>query len=99
MRTIHERFGIRTFFGADDNFFNRRDGAEAILTAMARATAHGRPFGERVRFGTEATEADTYKHRDLLPIARAGGLRALWFGIEDLTATLVNKGQTPQDHP
>jgi radical SAM superfamily enzyme YgiQ (UPF0313 family) len=96
IRTIHERFGIKYFFGADDNFFNRRETAGAILTAMAGATALGRPFGERIRFATEATEVDTYRNRDLLPLARAGGTYAIWFGIEDLTASLVNKGQKPE---
>jgi radical SAM superfamily enzyme YgiQ (UPF0313 family) len=93
IRTVHEGFGIKYFFGADDNFFNHRASAEAVFTALARATTDGRPFGERLRFATEATEVDTYKNRDLLPLGKAGGLYALWFGIEDLTATLVNKGQ------
>jgi hypothetical protein len=34
-----------------------------------------------------------YRNRDLLPLCRAGGLAAIWFGIEDITAELVNKGQ------
>jgi len=92
---IHERFGTTYFFGADDNFFNRRETAEALLTTMARSTTDGRPFKERIRFATEATEIDTYKNRDLLPVARAAGVHAIWFGIEDLTAALINKGQKP----
>jgi radical SAM superfamily enzyme YgiQ (UPF0313 family) len=95
IRTVHERFGIKYFFGADDNFFNRRETAEAILTAMARGVARGQPFSKRIRFATEATEFDTYKNRDLLPLAREAGMYALWFGIEDLTATLIKKGQKP----
>jgi radical SAM superfamily enzyme YgiQ (UPF0313 family) len=95
IRSVHERYGIRYFFGADDNFFNRRETAESILTAMAHGQARGKPLGRRIWFGTEATQFDTYKNRDLLPLARRGGLRALWFGIEDLTATLINKGQKP----
>jgi hypothetical protein len=31
-----------------------------------------------------------------LPLARAGGMTGIWFGIEDLTAELVNKGQKPE---
>lgn len=96
MRSVHERFGIKHFFGTDDNFFNRRETAEDILTTMAGARAAGRPFGERLRFATEATQFDTYKNRDLLPVARAAGVHAIWFGIEDLTAELVNKGQKPE---
>lgn len=95
IRSIHERYGIKYFVGADDNFFNHRTTAEEILTTMARAVANGRPFGERIRFATEATQFDTYKNRDLLPVARAAGMHAIWFGIEDLTATLINKGQKP----
>ncbi len=95
IRGVYERYRIKYFFGVDDNFFNRREDAEQILSAMARATAAGRPFGERIRFGTEATQFDTYKNRDLLPLARAAGMHSIWFGIEDLTASLVNKGQKP----
>ncbi len=69
---IFERFNIKYFFGADDNFFNRRETAEALLTAMAQATARNRPFRERIRFATEATQFDTYRNRDLLPLAREG---------------------------
>ena len=94
-REVYERYRIKYFFGVDDNFFNRREAAEQILSAMAGATVAGRPFGERLRFATEATQVDTYKHRDLLPLARAAGLHSLWLGIEDLTASLINKGQKP----
>lgn len=96
MRVVHEHFGLKYFFAADDNFFNRRDTAAALLEHLASSRACGRPFGERLRFGTEATQADTYKNRDLLPLARAAGMHSLWFGIEDLTASLVNKGQKPE---
>ena len=95
IRSVNERFGIKYFFGADDNFFNHRQTAEDILSALARATTQGRPLGQRICFITEATQADTYKNRDLLPLARAGGMHSIWFGIEDLTATLINKGQKP----
>ncbi len=96
LRSVNERFGIKHLFGADDNFFNHRETAEELLAAMARAKTGGRPFVQRIRFGTEATQFDTFKNRDLLPLARAAGLSAIWFGIEDLTATLINKGQKPE---
>jgi hypothetical protein len=32
--------------------------------------------------------------RDHLPLVREAGCRALWLGVEDMTATLVNKGQS-----
>lgn len=91
--TIYERFGINHFAFADDNFFNDRNTVQELLTGMARAKANGRPFGEAIRFITEATQIDTYRNRDLLPLAREAGLHSLWFGVEDLTASLVKKGQ------
>ena len=96
MAGIAERSGIRTFFGADDNFFNDRGLVEQTFTAMARGKVGGVPFRRAIRFGTEATEFDVFKHRDLLPLARDAGLRNLWLGIEDLTAELVKKGQSPE---
>jgi len=91
---IHKEFGIRGFFGTDDNFFNDRQTVIDIMTELARTKISGRPLSECIRFYTEATEFDVYKNRDLLPLAKAGGLVAIWFGIEDVTAELVNKGQT-----
>jgi radical SAM superfamily enzyme YgiQ (UPF0313 family) len=100
LRAVRERYGIKYFFGADDNFMNRRSTAEEYFEALARATvrASGRPkrLGHQVRWGTEATQHDTWKNRDLLPLASRAGLFAVWFGIEDLTAELVNKGQKPE---
>jgi len=97
LRTVHEAFGIRHFFGTDDNFFNRRQTAEEIFEVLAKATlSNGKPLGRHIRWSTEATQFDTFKNRDLLPLARKGGLAAIWFGIEDLTAELINKGQKPE---
>jgi len=53
----------------------------------------GKTFRDKLFFGTEATEFDVYKNKDLLPICREGGLRAIWFGIEDMTAELVKKAK------
>lgn len=94
IKSIHEQFGIREFFGTDDNFFNQRDTVVQLMSALAGTTVHGEPLSNRIRFYTEATEFDVFKNRDLLPLCRQGGLRAIWFGIEDITAELVNKGQT-----
>jgi len=97
LSSVHEAFGVRYFFGTDDNFFNRRETAEEILGALARTRlSDGEPLGSRVRWATEATQFDAFKNRDLLPLARAGGLTAIWFGIEDLTAELIDKGQKPE---
>lgn len=91
---LAEVMGYRAFFGTDDNFFNDRGSVEAILTAMSEGTVHGRPFREAVHFATEATEFDVFKNRDLLPLAHDAGLKTIFFGIEDLNAKLINKGQT-----
>ncbi|MBP7936340.1 MAG: radical SAM protein [Phycisphaerae bacterium] len=91
---IYERFGIAIFFSTDDNFFNDRQTVIDLMTELARTRIAGQPLSTRIRFNTEATEFDVYRNRDLLPLARAGGLAAIWFGIEDITAALVNKGQT-----
>jgi hypothetical protein len=32
--------------------------------------------------------------KDYLPLAHEAGVRGLWLGVEDMTATLINKGQT-----
>ncbi|NMC20702.1 MAG: radical SAM protein [Thermogutta sp.] len=95
-RGVKERTGITNFFGTDDNFFNNRETVEEIFTAMARATFRNRPFRDEIHFATEATEFDVHKNLDLVPLAREGGLRSIWFGIEDLTADLIKKGQSPE---
>lgn len=94
MRQLREEIGIQFFFGTDDNFFNDRPAAEQMFETMSRATIAGRPLRKAVRWGTEATEFDTWKNRDLLGPARRSGLRAIWLGVEDLTATLIRKGQS-----
>jgi radical SAM superfamily enzyme YgiQ (UPF0313 family) len=93
---LAERTGIHQFFSTDDNFFNNRQTVEEIFGGMARGRVHGKPFRDAVFFGTEATEYDVFKNQDLLPLCREGGLRAIWFGIEDMTAELVKKGQSPE---
>jgi radical SAM superfamily enzyme YgiQ (UPF0313 family) len=96
MAGTRERSGIGRFFSTDDNFFNNRDAAAEILTAMAQAEVGGRRFRDRIEWGTEATEFDVLKNHDLLPLAHDAGLRAIWFGVEDMTAELINKGQSAE---
>ena len=97
LKHIYENFGIRAFFGTDDNFFNDRETVVTLMSELGRTTTGGIPLGKRIRFYTEATQADVFKSRDLLPMCRKAGLRGLWFGIEDLTGRLVKKGQNA-DH-
>ncbi len=95
MKRLHEEYGIRFFFGADDNFFNRKERAVAIFEAVATTKlADGTPLGKRIGWGTEATIHDTLAMRDHLRRGRDAGLKALWMGVEDMTATLVKKGQS-----
>ena len=93
---IHENFGIRAFFGTDDNFFNNRESVESLMGELGRTSTGGVPLGKRIRFYTEGTQADVFKNRDLLPMCRKAGLRGIWFGIEDLTGQLVKKGQSAE---
>jgi radical SAM superfamily enzyme YgiQ (UPF0313 family) len=96
MKLMAERTGINAFFGTDDNFFNNRETVEELFTGMAKGKVNGKPFRDAIFLGTEATEFDVFKNQDLLPLCRDGGLRAIWFGIEDMTAELVKKGQSPE---
>ncbi len=96
MESIATRTGINAFFGTDDNFFNNRETVEETFAELAKGKVRGKPFRDALFFGTEATEFDVYKNQDLLPLCREGGLRAIWFGIEDMTAELVKKGQSPE---
>jgi radical SAM superfamily enzyme YgiQ (UPF0313 family) len=96
LEVMAERTGIHAFFGTDDNFFNNRETVEEVFQGLARGKVRGKPFRDAIFFGTEATEFDVFKNQDLLPLCREGGLRAIWFGIEDMTAELVKKGQSPE---
>src|SRR5260370_7439713 len=96
LEDIGNATGITKYFGTDDNFFNNRETVDEVFTEMAKGRMLGKPFRDTMFFGTEATEFDVYKNQDLLPVCREGGLRAIWFGIEDMTAELVKKGQSPE---
>ncbi|MBM4073601.1 MAG: B12-binding domain-containing radical SAM protein [Planctomycetes bacterium] len=96
IQVLAEKTGVHAFFGTDDNFFNSRETVNDIFSSMAKGKVHGKPFRDSIFFGTEATEFDVFKNQDLLPLCREGGLRAIWFGIEDMTAELVKKGQSPE---
>lgn len=94
LREAAEALRLRYFFGTDDNFFARRDTVVSIFEATARTKINGRRLRGKIRFWTEATEADVYRNRDLLPLCADGGLTGIWFGIEDLHTGMVSKGQS-----
>ena len=72
-------------------------------TSRARSTSSrrspapsstARRLCKKARWYTEVTVHDTLQMKEHLPLVRESGCRALWLGVEDMTATLVNKGQS-----
>lgn len=93
MTRLHNEYGVRYFFGADDNFFNDRKRTMRIVDTLARVKLNGTDLRHKFRWGTEVTVHDILKMKDDLRQVRNAGLRALWIGVEDMTATLIKKGQ------
>jgi len=91
---LYKAYGIRNFFGVDDNFFNKKALTLDILETLASAEFDGVPLRRKARWYTEVTVHDTLQMKEHLPLAHKAGVRALWLGVEDMTATLVNKGQS-----
>jgi radical SAM superfamily enzyme YgiQ (UPF0313 family) len=91
---IAETYVIINFFGADDNLFNHTKRTLEIAETLARKVTSGKRPYCKIRYGTEATVHDTIRLKEHLPVLRQSGLRALWMGVEDMTATLVKKGQS-----
>ena len=92
--TLVVTYGIREFFGCDDNFFNDRPRALEIAGTLARTEIDGVALHKKIRWGTEVTVQDAFRMREHFPLLRRAGIRGLWLGVEDMTATLINKGQT-----
>jgi len=93
IRRLYDEYHFFAFFGADDNFFNNRDRALEISETLAREVTAGSRAHCRAILGTEATIHDTLRMKDHLAVVRKAGIVALWLGVEDITASLVNKGQ------
>lgn len=91
---LNREYGLRYYFGADDNFFNDRQRTLEIVEALSRAENNGKRLRKLVRWGTEVTVHDTLQLRDHIDTVRSAGVRALWLGVEDMTATFVKKGQS-----
>jgi radical SAM superfamily enzyme YgiQ (UPF0313 family) len=94
MWRLNKEYGLRYFFGVDDNFFNNKARTLDIVEALARAQFEGIALRSRARWYTEVTVHDTLQMKDHLQLVRDAGCRALWLGVEDMTATLVKKGQS-----
>jgi radical SAM superfamily enzyme YgiQ (UPF0313 family) len=93
MWRLHKEFGLSSFFGADDNFFNDKPRTLGIVDTLARAEFEGVRLSRWARWFTEVTVHDTLQIKEHLPLVHQSGCRALWLGVEDLTATFVKKGQ------
>ena len=94
MTRLYSAYGIRYFFGADDNFFNDKKRTLDILETLARVRVEGTGIRHHFRWGTEVTVHDALQMKGHLPLVRKAGVRALWLGVEDMTATLIKKGQS-----
>jgi hypothetical protein len=90
---IFDQYGIKLFFGADDNFLGNQQRALEIAETLARKVDAGSRPHCKIRWMTEATIHDTLRMKDHLPTLRKAGLVALWLGVEDISGNLVNKGQ------
>ena len=100
MKTLHQEYGISYFFGSDDNFFNRKPRSVEIIEELASTTLdNGKRLGKAVSWGSEVTVHDTIQMKDHLRRARDGGCRALWLGVEDMTATFIKKGAVGRQDP
>jgi radical SAM superfamily enzyme YgiQ (UPF0313 family) len=93
MGQIVSTYGISNFFGTDDNFFNDTRRTLEIAETLARKASTGQRPHCKILYGTEATVHDTIRLQEHLPLIRRSGLAAVWMGVEDLTGTLVKKGQ------
>ncbi|NIA07427.1 MAG: radical SAM protein [Actinobacteria bacterium] len=91
---LYRQYHIRFCFGADDNFFADQDRTLDIVETLARKVDAGSRPHCKFRWGTEATIHDTLQMKDHLAVASKAGLIALWLGVEDMTGTLVRKGQS-----
>ncbi|MCY2931380.1 MAG: radical SAM protein, partial [Planctomycetota bacterium] len=94
MARLSREYGLKFFFGADDNFFNDKARVVEIIDSLNGTEDSAGPVARRVAWATEATVHDTWALRDHLPEMRRAGLRALWMGVEDMTGAIVKKGQT-----
>lgn len=94
MGRLYQTYGLRHFFGTDDNFFNNKERALGIVETLARAEVDGQPLRRKARWYTEVTVHDTLQMKDHLELVHEAGCRALWLGVEDMTATFIKKGQS-----
>ncbi|MBN2582955.1 MAG: radical SAM protein [Planctomycetes bacterium] len=93
MYRLYREYGLRHFFLADDDFFCDRRRTLEIVETLARAEFNGLKLRSKARWATEVTVHGTLQMSEHMSLVRKAGARALWMGVEDLTGTLVQKGQ------
>ena len=91
---LYREYRLRFYFGADDNFFGEQDRALDIVETLARRVEAGSRPHRKIRWGTESTVHDTLRMAEHLPLVRRSGLWAMWMGVEDISGTLIKKGQS-----
>ncbi|MFC1652916.1 B12-binding domain-containing radical SAM protein, partial [Planctomycetota bacterium] len=94
MTELYKTYGLRYYFGTDDNFFNDRTRTMDIVETFNRLEFDGERFGHKMRWATEATVHGTLKMKDDLRQIHRAGMYALWLGVEDMSGALVRKGQS-----
>ncbi|MFW6061267.1 MAG: B12-binding domain-containing radical SAM protein [Planctomycetota bacterium] len=94
MTRLYHEYGLDSFFGADDNFFNDEKRTVEIAKTLARAEVDGKPLRHKIHWATEVTVHDTLRMANHVNLVRRAGVWALWMGVEDMTGSLVKKGQT-----
>lgn len=92
---LFDTYHLRLIFGTDDNFFADRRRALEIVETLARRAGSGSAAHRKIRLGTEASVHDVIGMKEHLPLVRRAGVWALWLGVEDMSGSLVNKGQSP----
>ena len=73
MYRLNKEYGLRYFFGADDNFFNTKARTLDIVEKLASAQFDGKPLGRRARWYTEVTVHDTLQMKDHLKLVHKSG--------------------------
>src|SRR4029078_1714005 len=94
MGQIVKNYGINFFFGTDDNFFNETKRTLEITETLARKQAERKRPHCKILYGTEATVHDTIRLQEHISLIRRAVLSAVGMAGEDLTGTLVKKGQS-----
>ena len=64
MWRLNKEYGLRYFFGADDNFFNDKSRTLDIVEKLARTEFDGLRLSRRARLYTEVTVHDTLQMKE-----------------------------------